>query len=1020
MIFIFKKVEDFENIQINSELFQFNNLVKLLNANKNYNLNFSADHLVKLDSKFLDAEITFIDKENNTYYLNKDQRVIKHLTGDNIKVISTKNALVYFYKKIPNYSEEGTIIFNREQKRKNMKFTVENKKNKNINITLARDFGFKGYYPLISQKNWDRILLKKNNITTVYIENYYDKSDYDLYEKEGEDYIIYIFDSLDINNFPTFNSENFKIDNIEYFDNLLTPGNKYNFELIKANFTGSIILNLNNIDNIKYQFVMCKSENITFKIENSNGYFKNISNYPYEQIIKKDNVTIFGLNNNEILSHSFESDDDFLFIYNTERQIRNLQKNYYTIHEIKEIETNILLIKYEKDYASFNRFYIIVAKKDEINNRLSFSDICYVAKLLSQNITKNLVIKTVYEENKNEMLIATMNISKLNAKEKEELVITLIGDNLFSNSFMQLVISPIEFKLERKNAILIKPEETIKFHSKYNTSFKFNYNQDDNNEHLLIISSEFLKRCFIFLYSLDSEKQSRINVDGIDEYIFYLTKSGTYYIEFFSFTSLNSDEIFTMYITGNIFDTIDFTKRLYYKSNKIELSIKPEPNIYKVNNLKKDILVFFHYKVIDSYNYDKFSNPFEICNENNNECSKDFIFYKFLKKYNYTIYIHYVINENEYSFNRRFYFASHFFFPIFEDTIENKEEGYYTFSVPKIYIFNLENIDNSLYGYAINNKEILTAETTEEVILDNSTQLDFDSVKNDLIILSARNYKFSVIILVPFMSENPSKLIISKNLLSYDKPGEYFIPGGKSAIILYDAQEDEDGDTYPNYRNPLDYYNHLSTFNSSIKNMKLLYALEENEFKDFVIQNYFDYPIYINKSEINSTLVIKTYGPRYSFFLSADNNLFNLYWSNLFDAFDLSYLYKLDSLTTLRFVINSEINTFYEFFNFYFYGIKGNNIFYIKQYYGNTELYEYNPNLIQNNDFSILTKPRDINIKNKKSILNKLVKIKNNKLIFGYLGQDSFLDIYFEINNKSRDIIITQMMDKLFRNTLSI
>ena len=78
-----------------------------------------------------------------------------------------------------------------------------------------------------------------------------------VYEKEGEDYIIYIFDSLDINNFPTFNSENFKIDNIEYFDNLLTPRNKYNFELIKANSTGFIILNLNNIDNILNISFLC-------------------------------------------------------------------------------------------------------------------------------------------------------------------------------------------------------------------------------------------------------------------------------------------------------------------------------------------------------------------------------------------------------------------------------------------------------------------------------------------------------------------------------------------------------------------------------------------------------------------------------------------------------------------------------------------------------------------------------------------------------------------------------------------
>ena len=45
--------------------------------------------------------------------------------------------------------------------------------------------------------------------------------------------------------------------------------------------------------------------------------------------------------------------------------------------------------------------------------------------------------------------------------------------------------------------------------------------------------------------------------------------------------------------------------------------------------------------------------------------------------------------------------------------------------------------------------------------------------------------------------------------------------------------------------------------------------------------------------------------------------------------------------------------------------MKGNKNFYIKQYYGNTELYEYNSELIKDRDYSILTKPRDINVKNK-------------------------------------------------------
>ena len=198
-----------------------------------------------------------------------------------------------------------------------MKFNIENINNEDVNILIVKDFGFKGYYPLISSKYWDKVITKNNPKSTIYIENYYDKSDYEVYEEEGENYIIYIFDSFDENNYPIFNSQNYKIDNIEYTDNLLTPKNKYNFEVIDSNSKGSIILNINEKPYIKYQFIMCQSENIEFKIENSNGYFE-FSTYPYEKTFTYEYSLTFDLNNYEILSHTFNSDKKFLFWYNTE------------------------------------------------------------------------------------------------------------------------------------------------------------------------------------------------------------------------------------------------------------------------------------------------------------------------------------------------------------------------------------------------------------------------------------------------------------------------------------------------------------------------------------------------------------------------------------------------------------------------------------------------------------------------------------------------------------------------------
>ena len=49
-------------------MFKFNNLLKLLEENKLYYLNFTVDHIIKLDNKFLVAEITFTDNNGKTYF----------------------------------------------------------------------------------------------------------------------------------------------------------------------------------------------------------------------------------------------------------------------------------------------------------------------------------------------------------------------------------------------------------------------------------------------------------------------------------------------------------------------------------------------------------------------------------------------------------------------------------------------------------------------------------------------------------------------------------------------------------------------------------------------------------------------------------------------------------------------------------------------------------------------------------------------------------------------------------------
>ena len=146
--FYLQKFDDLENIEMNSNILYFNNLVKLLNETKTYNINFNVDHLIKLDKNFEDAVVTFTDNNGKQYILNKEKRIINDLSGENIKVTSTKNALLYFYKKIPNYQEKGVIVFDKTQKGKNMKFNITNINDNKLKIYIVKDFGFPGYYPM--------------------------------------------------------------------------------------------------------------------------------------------------------------------------------------------------------------------------------------------------------------------------------------------------------------------------------------------------------------------------------------------------------------------------------------------------------------------------------------------------------------------------------------------------------------------------------------------------------------------------------------------------------------------------------------------------------------------------------------------------------------------------------------------------------------------------------------------------------------------------------------------------------
>ena len=96
-----QKVNDNQNIKLNNND-TTGNLVKLLITEKMYILDFHLNHLIKLDNAFSNATVIFYDNNDNEIGLLDINNQIIELNGENIKIKSNKNVLVYFYSIIPS------------------------------------------------------------------------------------------------------------------------------------------------------------------------------------------------------------------------------------------------------------------------------------------------------------------------------------------------------------------------------------------------------------------------------------------------------------------------------------------------------------------------------------------------------------------------------------------------------------------------------------------------------------------------------------------------------------------------------------------------------------------------------------------------------------------------------------------------------------------------------------------------------------------------------------------------------
>ena len=954
--FYIQKVDDDENIKYKKyNLYQGINLIKLFTPNKTYYLDFEIEHLIKLDHKFLNAEVIFINENNTKYILNKENKVIRNLEGNKIVVKSDKMALVYFYQKVEDSSEYDFIEFDKSQKGKIMQLNITFNvsyyyyHNYNFDFILVKDFSFEGYFPLINSKSVENVKVPKCVEVTLYIDNYYDllDKDYELYEDEGEKYLIYFYKNYENDYFELINKEIYNISKPIYVDNLLTKNNKYNFEVIQPNqnninnsnntnnTNGVLLLNTIKKKRIIYQFYLCKNKQINFKLYNNRNKIKNQNSYPYNKIIYNNEKITIDLNDYETLAHSFESLYEFLFIYNFDdlrgNITENLKKNDIFINKL--YKNNIQVIFNPQFIDDLVQYHIVIAKKDEINNKETFIDPCYITKLMINN-DKSIIIKSIYEKT-DKTIIQDINISELNPfdiKDNCELVVNIISYNV--HSFYFNFYQPKEFKIfknenfDSEDAVEFKLGENVEFNFKNNNYFKFKYQKNNINSNNIIYFNFDVNHNFYIVFNKKGEKGEVMqNIKG-RAFKLKLDESDIYYISLHSFLE-NSEKkyIFYSYIPGEIIDIIDLSQKMYIKKTKMKLSNNYESNYYKVTNIKKDTYVYFNFKILydDINNIDNFyfyyQCPFIICKNIKDECDTNVILsYKFLKNYNYTIYINLIHELYEKITYTEYYYPSYVFFPINENSIQNVIEGFYTFSEPKIY--NIELIDKKqMYLFLKNNDNdtlFYYEYFNETKTNDKLSTFIFHNKATDIELIDESKGKYLLFIALPYNCNSTINIGIINKIINEDISKNYIIEAGKNAMIYIDNKNKD------NYDN-----NVLTTFSSSLKNMKIINELNLAEYYDYLIQNSFPLSIYLDKYDKDNNLTINVFKSQNNFFAMINNDSLKNY-INLIISFLKGYNITFDLNTPINFRINTNMNKIYDLFNLYFYNIDMNIIFYIK------------------------------------------------------------------------------------------
>ena len=593
--------------------------------------------------------------------------------------------------------------------------------------------------------------------------------------------------------------------------------------------------------------------------------------------------------------------------------------------------------------------------------------------------------------------------------------------------FLLESISSIQTYLEdtAQNPNKIKIGRPIEYY-KNNNYFTFEYNfASDNVSIFFYFDDAGFDKDLYLIYP--NGRKAPLTKEPNGYYQETLNQNGTYGLELIceSYFYEIGGTLNTL-IVGGIMDTINLDENIYFSdfclgSNQYYGEIK-----YLVTDLQKNKSVYFTFEYYNPGEYKPYypdledpvnNNNIEVVDITNNvpSSNKDVKAFLFEKGKKYYIIIH-SYKSKHYSYysyynNYNYYYDKYKFFPVNDDNFKiiDGSETMLSSNGPMIGVIKPQ--INKLF-YITNDyiNKIYYYKTSSEIQLkiEDLKKLDESKFSKDNIIKIQRN-ESEYTIFIAYSKDYVSKVILNFiDETDDDCKDSYTIESNQAKLITcYDNEEH------------LKYYNYITTFSSTQKNLKLTFS-ENETLTDFIIQNYIGPPVIATKSSQKYTVNIKKYHPKFALFGAADSYIFDIFYQYGKYYIKQNNGVNIDNYKRLNQAyirVNSKYLPWFEFYNGYFNQMDIKLNFYIKQLYGGSELYECDKEKDQK-DLTFLTTPiSNLKCKNKRSVFNRLFNFRDTKVLSGYISPESYFDIYAEVekddNNNNTIEIYSYTYEKL-------